>query len=233
MMPIRLLAFVALPAGLAIASSALAQETETTTTETTTTYTTPPQPVSNAPAMNTTTSSTVTERDEVSLVDLEHDKKPRLRPGFGLNVFGAAGTKDAAAWGLGGRLEFVMPFGLTIGGSYQQSFNRTSDKTSVRPLLGEIGVAIPVARVVDVRPMVGLGSAFVSTSGDTTVNAGGDGQVSNATVATAGFADAPGAKHSYPPGGDAPAYEVYTMPTYHFISGSNFFGMELGAGARF
>jgi hypothetical protein len=168
----------------------------------------------------------VSVRDQQSLIAIGHDKRPRLQPGFGLNVFGAAGSKDAAAWGLGARLELVMPFGLVVGGSYQQSFNRTADEATVRPLLGEVGVAIPVARHVEVRPMVGLGYAFVTSSGTNT-------NTSSVPVAAAGLDVAPGAKLSFLLGEDAAAFEVYTLPKYHFITGSNFFGMELGAGARF
>lgn len=187
----------------------------------------------NAPVMNSgtndsanpaTTEKLVSKRDRESLIVIGHDKRPRLQPGFGLNVFGAAGSKDAAAWGLGGRLELVLPFGLTVGGSYQQSFNRTADEATVRPLLGEVGVAIPVARHVEVRPMVGLGYAFVS---GTSTNP------STVPVAAAGLDVAPGAKLSFLTGSDDAAFEVYTLPKYHFITGSNFFGMELGAGARF
>jgi hypothetical protein len=207
-----------LAAGVAIARAAAAQTFD-----------------GHAPALNTTGSDSTTAepvtrervisvRDEQSLIAIGHDKRPRLQPGFGLNVFGAAGAKDAAAWGLGARLELVMPFGLTVGGSYQQSFNRSADEATVRPLLGEVGVAIPVARHVEVRPMVGLGYAFVS---GTSTNA------NTVPVAAAGLDVAPGAKLSFLPGSDEAAFEVYTLPKYHFITGSNFFGMELGAGARF
>jgi hypothetical protein len=227
----------------AVAPTVLADEatSTTTTTEQTTVETPapaptdPPMTTSNAPAMETTTmTTTTTERDEVVFDD--HDRKerrPHVKHGIGLNVFGAAGSKDAAAWGLGGRVEFVLPLGITLGASYQQSFRGTDgNKTSVRPLLGEIGWSLPVGRMVEVRPMVGLGYAFVSTNADTNDTANGN-QSANASVATAGFDVAPGAKISFLPGVDGAAFELYTLPKYHFISGTNFAGIELGAGARF
>jgi hypothetical protein len=226
-------------AAVVVAPSVFADEaTSTTTTTEQTTVETPADPpvtTTNAPAMQTTTmTSTTTERDEVVWDD--HDRKehrPHVKHGLGLNVFGAAGSKDAAASGLGGRVEFVLPLGITLGASYQQSFGGTDgNKTSVRPLLGEIGWSLPVGRMVEVRPMVGLGYAFVSTSADTS-NTADSNQVANASVATAGFDVAPGAKISFLPGVDGAAFELYTLPKYHFISGTNFAGIELGAGARF
>ncbi|MGZ3418140.1 MAG: hypothetical protein ACXWUG_00785 [Polyangiales bacterium] len=177
-----------------------------------------PQPL----AMNTAASA-----DQPPLMDFDHPGRPNLRPGVAVNLFGAGGSKDEAAWGLGGRLEYVTPFGMSVGASYQHSFNRTTDKRSVRPLLGEIGMAIAVARVVELRPLVGLGYAFVTN--DT-------GPVSTTTgqrAVSAGLDIAPGAKISFLPGNEAAAFELYTLPKLHFIDGSNFYGMELGAGARF
>lgn len=213
--------------------------TTTTTTEETTVAAPAPEPtetpvaMSNAPAMTATSTTTTTERDEIKWEEGRRDRRPHVKHGIGLNVFGAAGSKDAAAWGLGGRVEFVLPLGLTLGASYQQSFRGTDgNKTSVRPLLGEIGLALPVGTMVEVRPMVGLGYAFVSTNADTNDTANGN-QAANASVATAGFDVAPGAKISFLPGVDGAAFELYTLPKYHFISGTNFFGVEVGAGARF
>jgi hypothetical protein len=234
-----LAALLAVPAAFADDQPTTESTSTSTTTTTQTTdpaYAAPADPTYTAPATGTamTTTTTSTERDEVRMGEVEReDRRPRVNPGIGLNVFGAAGTKDAAAWGLGGRVEFVMPFGLTLGGSYQQSFRGTDgQKTSVRPLLGEIGIAIPVARFVEVRPMVGLGYAFVSTSSDSN-NTGDNNQNASAAVATAGFDVAPGAKISFLPGTRGAAFEIYTLPKYHFISGTNFLGVELGAGARF
>lgn len=202
-----------------------------------TTYTVqPPVVTSNAPAVTTTTSTT-TAHDEVERRDIEdRDRRPRVRPGFGLNVFGTLGSTNDANYGLGGRVEFVMPFGLTLGGSYTQHWTNDSNRSALRPLLGEIGVAIPVVKGFEIRPMVGLGYAFVSSSGTTNTNNTGTAnqtQTSSVSVATAGFDVAPGAKISWLPGTDGAAFEVYTLPKYHFISGENFFGIELGAGARF
>jgi len=179
-----------------------------------------------------TTTTTTVHEDTVQPAPVEREHRLGVNPGVGLNVFGAAGSKDQAAWGLGGRVEFVTPVGLTVGGSYQQSFRGTDEmKTSVRPLLGEIGIAIPVAPMLELRPMVGLGYAFVSTSSDSNATAT-SGQVASASVATAGFDVAPGAKISFLPGAKGAAFELYTLPKYHVISGTNFFGVELGAGVR-
>lgn len=233
---------VALAAALSV-SAAFAddeQQPSTTTTQSTTTTAapaTPPPayPYGGGPAYTTggatTTTTTTVSDDDWSRTRTREPERAHVRPGFGLNVFGAAGTKETAALGLGGRIEFVMPFGLTLGGSYTQNFTSNSDKTAVRPLLGEIGMAIPVVNHLEVRPMVGLGYAFAnaSSSGDSTDPSVNQSATASASVSTSGFDVAPGAKISYVGSG----LEVFTMPKYHFISGNNFFGIELGAGARF
>ena len=89
----------------------------------------------------------------------------------------------------------------------------------------------PSSSRLELRPMVGIGYAFISadTAGD--INRPSNTQVTTATgtAAASGIDIAPGAKFSYV----ARALEVYTLPKYHFISGNNFFGVEVGAGARF
>lgn len=228
---------VALATGLSV-HAALADDEppppSTTTTQSTTTTAPPPAyPYGGGPAYTTgaasTTTTTTVRDDDWSRGRTREPERAHVRPGLGVNVFGAAGTKDTAALGLGGRIEFVLPFGLALGGSYTQNFN--SDRTSVRPLLGEIGVAFPVVDHLEVRPMVGLGYAFTNTSssGDSTNPGANQSATASATVSTSGFDVAPGAKISYVGSG----LEVFTMPKYHFISGNNFFGVELGAGARF
>jgi hypothetical protein len=197
----------------------------TPTAETGTTYGyTPP---AAATTTTTTTSSDYYVREEPVAA-----RRPHVRSGVGLNAFGQVGTKDSARLGWGGRVEFVLPFGLSLGGSYQVSYTSDFDKTGVRPLLGEAGWAIPVGYHVEVRPMVGIGYAFATVSRDTNqsqpVTANQTIQASG-TAFAGGFDVAPGAKLSYVGGG----FEIYTMPKYHFITEHNFLGVEVGAGARF
>lgn len=182
-------------------------------------YTTPPP---------TTTTTTTTTDYVVSDAKREREER-RVRSGVGLNVFGAAGARDEARVGAGARIEFVMPFGLTLGGSYTLNWTSERDRTAVRPLLGEVGWAIPVVNHLEVRPMVGLGYAFAAGDTSRTNNDPRAENSATATVFGGGFDVAPGAKVSYV----ARGFEVFTMPKYHFITGNNFFGVELGAGARF
>jgi hypothetical protein len=246
-----LVATLAVPAAFADDEMKTKSTTTTTTTEssTDTTATTPPttdttgttesynSTTTTAPAGSygytapaaTTTTTTTTATDDFYVHDGERaDKRARVRSGVGLNVFGAAGSKDTARLGVGGRIEFVMPFGLALGGSYTQHFTSEADRTAVRPLLGEIGWSFAVVRHVEVRPMVGLGYAFASASSDTN-NTGTSNQTAVANATVGGFDVAPGAKVSYV----ARSFEVFTLPKYHFISGNNFLGVEVGAGARF
>ncbi|MBI2391634.1 MAG: hypothetical protein HYV09_18745 [Deltaproteobacteria bacterium] len=184
-------------------------------------------PVYTTPPPTTTTTTTTTD---YVVSDAERERAGRrVRSGVGLNVFGAAGARDDARIGVGGRVEFVMPFGLALGGSYTLHWNSEPDRTAVRPLLGEIGWAIPVVNHLEVRPMVGLGYAFAAGN---TSRRNDDPRADNSATVTAfggGFDVAPGAKVSYV----ARGFEVYTLPKYHFITGNNFLGVELGAGARF
>ncbi len=215
---------------------------ETTTTQSTTTAPVedpwygakPPRAYGGGPTTTTSTTthtSGVAHDDALVIAHKEDDDRPRVKSGIGFNVFGAAGARDSARLGLGARIEFVMPFGLTLGGSYTQHWEAEGGRTGVRPLLGEVGVALPVAKRLELRPMVGLGYAFVSSSGSNDATAVNDSTTTtNATVRTSGFDIAPGAKISYLAGN---VIELYTLPKYHFISGNNFAGVELGAGARF
>lgn len=208
-------------------------ETEGSTTKTkeSTITTAPATPYAYGGGPVTTTTSTTTS--DYYVHDPKKDDEGRhVRSGLGLNVFGTAGAADQARWGVGGRIEYVTRIGLTLGGSYTQHFTSERDRTAVRPLLGEIGWAIPVVNHLEIRPMVGLGYAFASATTDTdTNNTGTSNQVAttSGTASAAGFDVAPGAKVSYV----ARMFELYTMPKYHFISGNNFAGIELGAGARF
>jgi hypothetical protein len=196
-----------------------------------------------APARQPPTPYTADAPSTTTSADLGR-RRPTHEPGLGFDVFGAAGTNDAATWGLGGRLELVLPAGWTLGGSYQESFATNGARGSLRLLLGEIGMTLAVARMVEVRPMLGLGYAFVSVPGETVSSSTpGTSQSKTATVATAGFDVVPGAKISFLPalfsrasrggGVTGAAFEVYTLPKYHFISGTRFLGVEVGAGARF
>jgi hypothetical protein len=197
------------------------------------TTSTTPTDTAVAPAVPTTSSvvtTTVTRPTDDYYVHegRREDERVRVRSGFGLNIFGAAGAKDSARLGVGGRLEFVTPFGLTLGGSYTQHFTSEATRTMVRPALGEVGWAFAVAHHVELRPMVGLGYAFATArSSNDTVNA--EGQTTNAPSRVDGFDLAPGAKVSFV----GRAFEVFTLPKYHFITGNNFLGVEMGAGARF
>jgi hypothetical protein len=241
----------ALTVGLAVALAvpmAFADDDTTTTTTTTTTAeetgTTTPPATSPPPAEPGSgpyvvavpiTESTETRTDTV-VVKEDRDDRVKVHSGIGLNVMGAAGSSDATKLGVGGRLEVVLPFALTLGASYTQYFannpgSPVDHQSAFRPLLGEVGVALPVARVIEVRPMLGIGYAFVTTSGDTANT--GTGQNSTASgggsIHTAGFDVAPGAKVSYVNHG----LELFTLPKYHIIKDENFFGLEVGAGARF
>jgi hypothetical protein len=183
------------------------------------------------PTTTTTATTTTTTNDYYVHDPVKDDDHRHVRSGLGLNVFGTGGTQENARLGLGGRLEYVTKFGLTLGGSFTQHFTSEADRTAIRPLLGEVGWAIPVVDHLEVRPMVGLGYAFASATRTGDVNRPSDSQSTAATTTVnAGGVDiAPGAKISYV----ARSLEVFTMPKYHFISGSNFAGIELGAGARF
>lgn len=209
-----------------------------TTTESTTTTTTLPADESvntgtygygGGPTATTTT--TTTTNDYYVHDPVKEDDGRHVRSGLGLNVFGSAGANDDARLGIGGRLEYVTKIGLTLGGSYTQHFTSEADRTAIRPLLGEVGWAIPVVKHLEVRPMVGLGYAFASVTNSGDVNRPSNSQTTAATTTVnAGGVDvAPGAKISYV----ARSLEIFTMPKYHFISGNNFAGIELGAGARF
>jgi hypothetical protein len=203
-----------------------------TTVQTAPTYEAQPMTQQASSSSMTTTSTTSTHDDTYVEGRRDGDDRPRVKGGIGINAFGTAGTKETARLGVGGRIEFVLPFGLALGGSYTQHFVSEGDRSAVRPLLGEIGWAIPAARRLEVRPMVGLGYAFASSSGNTNATEAGSNQAqtSSASVSTSGFDVAPGAKVSYLAGN---IFEIYTLPKYHFISGNNFLGVELGAGARF
>lgn len=185
-----------------------------------------------APTTTTMTQTTVVT-DEPAMAAPVEKRGPRIRRGFGINGFGSFGARDDARWGLGGRIEYVTRIGLAVGGSYVVHWESEGDRTQVRPLLGEIGWSIPIAPNLELRPMVGIGVAFLRRESATYTN--DQGQTVTANVVTNnGFDVAPGAKLSYM----ASILEIYTMPKYHFINGSqvsgnNFFGLELGAGARF
>jgi hypothetical protein len=129
---------------------------------------------------------------------------------------------------MGGRIEYVLPFGLAFGGSYAVHYETEGNRTLVRPLLGEVGWSFAVVKHLEVRPMVGLGWAFVSGRRDEFVDENGRNVTARSAV-TDGFDVAPGAKVSYVDH----AIEIFTAPKYHFITGNNFAAIELGAGARF
>jgi hypothetical protein len=179
----------------------------------------------------TATTTTSTTRDVGAMGEAEDRDERKVRRGLGLNAFGQLGTRGAAMYGAGARIEYVLPMGLSLGGSYQVSW-AGDDRTTVRPLLGEVGWTFPIVRNFEVRPMVGIGYAFASANADTAGDGfGNDADASAAaSVTTSGLDVAPGAKISFLPGG---VFEVYTLPKYHFITGRNFVGVELGAGARF
>jgi hypothetical protein len=224
----------ALAAGLAAATSISLASADTTTTTTSTAP--PPQPVAQ-PVMVTpaatpvaTSSSTTTDLRDTDV----RDERPKVKPGVGLNIIGVAGAREEAQLGFGGRLEFITPIGLTLGGSYTQHYSNETpsgdvERTKVRPLLGEVGVALPAARDIELRPIIGVGYAFVSGSSSGTGDPGDKNASASATVATSGFDVAPGAKLSYLNSG----FEVFTLPKYHINKDLNFFALELGAGARF
>jgi hypothetical protein len=215
----RFLALTPIALGLAFATEASADQVG---------YVAPSNTTSTTETRNATTSSTTIVSDEDAYED--RDDRPRVSPGIGLEVIGVAGTTEESRLGVGGRLEFVTRLGLTLGGSFTQHFNTTSgdaEKTAVRPLLGEVGWAIPIASRVEIRPMVGIGYAFVNTqsSGSSNTNA----SAASGSIATSGFDVAPGAKVSF--GGNG--LQVYTMPKYHIIKDTSFGALEVGAGLRF
>lgn len=180
------------------------------------------------PAPTATTSTTVTDYNRTEVTG--EDRTPRVHSGVGLDAIGVLGGTDESRLGVGGRLTFVFPFGLTLGGSLTQHFNTNGSdvsKTRVRPLLGEIGFAIPVAYNVEINPMVGIGYAWVTA--DTNGTSNSNQANSNASVAASNFDVAPGVKFSY----IANNFEVFTMPKYHVIKDLNFFALEAGVGARF
>ena len=188
--------------------------------------------VQPAPAPATTTSTTVTHHDYEATTTGE-DRTPKVRSGVGLDLIGVIGGTDESRLGVGGRITFITPFGLTLGGSLTQHFNTNGNdvnKTRVRPLLGEIGFAIPVAYNVEINPMVGIGYAWVSadTNGNSTGSSSGQAN-GNASIAASNFDVAPGVKIAYATNG----FEVFTMPKYHVIKDLNFFAWEAGVGARF
>jgi hypothetical protein len=205
--------------------------TESTTTTSDGSMATGTYGYGGGPTTTTTATTTTTSNDYYVHDPVKDDDHRHVRSGLGLNVMGTAGTQENARLGLGGRLEYVTKIGLTLGGSFTQHFTSEADRTAIRPLLGEVGWAIPVVDHLEVRPMVGLGYAFASATRAGDVNRPSDSQNTNAsTTVNAGGVDiAPGAKVSYV----ARSLEIFTMPKYHFISGSNFAGIELGAGARF
>src|SRR5205823_5700155 len=82
-------------------------DTVTTTTGTANGYYAQPAPA-------TTTSTTVTHHDYETTTPVE-DRTPRIRSGVGLDVLGVVGGTDESRLGIGGRITFVTPFGLTLG----------------------------------------------------------------------------------------------------------------------
>jgi len=217
--------FLAALAGAGVCALAVAPASADTTTTTTA-----PGYYAPAPAPGTTVSTTTTHHDYEATTTNE-DHTPRVHSGVGLDVLGVVGGTDESRLGVGGRLEFVFPFGLTLGGSFTQHFNTNGNnditRTQVRPLLGEIGFAVPVAYNVEINPMVGIGYAWVDVSTNGTSNS--QQTNSNANVATSNFDVAPGVKISYIANG----FEVFAQPKYHVIKDLNFFAMEAGVGARF
>lgn len=209
-------------------------ETESTTspmtTETQPGYGTPSaQPgYTTAPAVTTTTTTT----DDVMLREVEPTEPGlKVKRGLGINAFGAFGTRDSADKGFGGRVEYIFPLGLSLGASYTVHIEDGS-RTAVRPLLGEIGWAFPVGvKGLELRPIFAIGYGFANTNRnpDTDVLPGANSNV-NVNANLQGLDIAPSAKISYLAG----PLEVFTMPRYHiFRNGNNWFGVEVGAGARF
>lgn len=155
------------------------------------------------------------------------EKHAYVRRGLGLNAIGSVGFREDARWGVGGRVEYVFGFGLTLGGSYQVHWVSEGDTTAVRPLLGEIGWAFAPVRHLEVRPIIGLGRAFADAERATYTNEQGQNVTTRAAISS-GFDFAPGAKISFIEG----PLEIFTLPKYHVISGNNFAAIELGAGVR-
>jgi hypothetical protein len=187
-----------------------------------------PATSSNTTVVRNTSTTTTVVNDETSVEARE--ERSRLESGVGLEIIGVAGTTNESRLGVGGRLEYVTPFGLTLGGSFTQHFNTAggdAEKSAVRPLLAEVGLALPIAPRVELRPMVGVGYAFVNTQSSGTDTASG--RAASASIAASGFDVAPGAKLSF--GGRG--LQVYTMPKYHFINDMSFAAFEVGAGLRF
>ncbi len=229
------------PTGQTSSEQTTTTETETTIeTESTNTESAPIAPSSpqtspqtgpgymGAPAVTTTTTPT----DDVGLREIEPTPEPiRVKRGLGINAFGAFGTRDSADKGFGGRVEYVFPLGLSLGASYTVHIE-DSHRTAVRPLLAEVGWGFPVGvRGLELRPIFAIGYGFANTnrSPDTDVLPGANQDV-NVNANLQGLDIAPSAKVSYLAG----PLEVYTMPRYHiFRNGNNWFGVEVGAGARF
>lgn len=174
------------------------------------------------------------ERGDVYVVDRERGRAPAVKGGLGLNVFGAAGSRDSTKLGVGGRVEVVVPLGavgLAVGGSFTQFYGGAGDsydQTRIRPLLGEAGVALAATRGFEIRPMIGIGYTWVDVSTNGTAND----QNARATgsIVTSGFDVAPGAKFSFVGGG----FEVFALPKYNVMRGGpDFLAVEVGGGARF
>jgi type IV secretory pathway VirB10-like protein len=178
----------------------------------------PPAPVATQPPMTSETVQTTT------VVEEEHR---HVRRGIGINAIGSVGFREDARWGLGGRVEYVFGFGLSLGGSYQVHWVSEGDTTAVRPLLGEIGWAFAPVRFLEVRPIIGLGRAFADAERATYTNDQGQNVTTRAAISS-GFDFAPGVKLSMVAG----PLEIFTLPKYHVISGNNFAAIELGAGVR-
>jgi hypothetical protein len=165
--------------------------------------------------------------DVVVVQQAPPQKGGQVMAGPGLNLFGAMGTTDAGKLGFGGRIEYVQPVakaaGIAIGGSFTQYYGGPGSNYSqanIRPLLGEIGIALSPVRGFEFRPMAGVGYTWIDVSTSNQVFSFG----------TSGFDFAPGAKISY----IANKVEVYTLPKWHILeNGNDFFGLEVGAGARF
>ncbi|MGZ3453290.1 MAG: hypothetical protein ACXWUG_17000 [Polyangiales bacterium] len=176
----------------------------------------PPPPMPMTPSM-----------PETAMVPPAEEEHAHVRRGLGINAIGSVGFREDARWGLGGRVEYVFPFGLSLGGSYQVHWVSEGDTTEVRPLLGEIGWAFAPVNHLEIRPIVGLGWAFVASERSTFTNDAGQTVTGRATVGE-GFDFAPGAKISFVAG----MLEIFTLPKYHVITGNNFAAIEVGAGVR-
>jgi hypothetical protein len=104
-------------------------------------------------------------------------------------------------------------------------------KSNVRPLLGEIGISLPAAEDIEIRPMIGIGYALVNTSSSGSGNPAASDDHMSATVSVdaSAFDVVPGIKIS----AVADGVEIFTLPKYHIIKDRSFFALEAGAGLRF